>query len=79
MFHPLWCGECAHSGTVCTGMANREAVVMMASSLDVFMDDVRELIENGDIQGALSEVRLEIDILTREIVALKNAQWERGN
>ena len=51
----------------------------MASSLDVFMDDIRELIENGDIQGALSEVRLEIDILTREIVALKNAQWERGN
>jgi hypothetical protein len=51
----------------------------MASSLDVFLDDIRELIEKGDTQGALAVVRMEIDILTDEITTLRNAAWERGN
>jgi hypothetical protein len=51
----------------------------MASSLDVFLDDIRDLINRGEIDEAITEVRIEIDILTREIVALKNAAWEKGN
>jgi hypothetical protein len=51
----------------------------MSSSTDVFLDDIRDLINRGEIDAAIAEVRMEIDILTSEIVDLRNAAWERGN
>jgi hypothetical protein len=52
---------------------------IMSSSTDVFLDDIRDLINRGEVDVAIAEVRMEIDILTREIVDLRNAAWKRGN